>query len=186
MRYDPDLHHRRSVRLKGYDSQPGAYFVTVCTRDRECTLGDVIEDEVRVTELGHIVEECWHDLPSHYAHLRLDAFVIMPNHVHAIIILKGYPDVGAGLRPAPTAKRAGLPEIVRAFKAFSARRINELLDSAGTPFWQRNYYDHVIRNERELNAIRQYIADNPARWNDDPEHPGRNRRRRKSKQQGLV
>ena len=92
---------------------------------------------------------------------------------------------GAGLRPAPTGgsarptKRAGLPEIVRAFKAFSARRINNILDSAGTPFWQRNYYDHVIRNERELHAIRQYMADNAARWTDDPEHPGRDCQRGK-------
>jgi REP element-mobilizing transposase RayT len=143
-------------------------------------LGDVVDDEVQLNAEGHIVEASWHDLLEHYGHVRLDAFIIMPNHAHGIIILDDYPDVGAGLRPAPTVKRAGLPEIIRAFKTFSARRINEILDSVGTPFWQRGYYEHIIRNERELHAMRQYIADNPARWTDDPEHPGRNPQRYKS------
>ena len=112
----------------------------------------------------------WFDLPNHYAHVRLDAFVIMPNHVHGVIVLT---EVGAGLKPAPTvvAKRHGLPEIVRGFKTFSSRRINELRGTPGTPVWQRNYYEHVIRGEDELNRVREYIDSNPTGWLEDRYHP---------------
>jgi REP element-mobilizing transposase RayT len=175
-------HRRRSIRLKGYDySQPGAYFVTVCVYLRSCLLGEVLEGEMRLNKSGHIVEACWNDLPDHYAHVQLDAFVIMPNHVHGVIVLThdGGTDrvnVGAGFKPAPTgpqgtAKRHGLPEIVRAFKTFSSRRINEWRRMPGAPVWQRNYYEHVIRGDAELNGIREYVHSNPARWLEDRYHP---------------
>jgi hypothetical protein len=81
-------------------------------------------------------------------------------------------DVGAGLRPAPTiVNRYGLPEIIRAFKAFSSRRINELRGTPGIPIWQRNYYEHVIRDEEDLNQIREYIINNPLKWDLDGENP---------------
>jgi putative transposase len=178
--YDPRQHHRRSIRLKDYDySQSGAYFVTICVHERECVLGNVIEGETRLNEYGEIVAKCWHDLIDHYPHIGLDAFVVMPNHVHGVIVIddENVADpmvgAGAGLRPAPTAttKRYPLSEIVRAFKSFSARRINELRKTAGIPFWQRNYYEHVIRNDRELNAIREYSLHNPLRWDADLDNP---------------
>ena len=190
MTYDPERHHRRSIRLPGYDyTAPGAYFVTLCVQDGVCALGEIVEGQMMPSEESRIVEACWADLPNHYPHVRLDAFVVMPNHVHGIIVLVGEGTVGAGLKPAPTSPypdatkpvptapngppRHGLPEIVRALKTFSARRINALRGSPGQPFWQRNYYEHVIRNERELRAIREYIVHNPLRWELDREHPGR-------------
>jgi len=173
MRYDPQKHHRRSIRLKGYDySQAGAYFITICTKDRACLFGEVVDGEMRLNALGQIVQDVWHDLPNH-VNVVLDAFVVMPNHVHGIVII---PDdtvvvVGAGSEPAPTTTRHGLPEIVRQFKTFSARRINELRGTPGLPVWQRNYYEHIIRNEESLHRIRAYIANNPLKWALDRENP---------------
>jgi len=179
-------HHRRSIRIKGYDySQVGAYFVTICTHNRACLFGEVVAGEMRLNDAGRIVHGVWNDLPNHYPYVELDAFVVMPNHVHGIIIivgaglkpaptittgLKPAPTITTGLKPAPTAKH-GLPEIVRAFKTFSSRHINELRGTPGLPVWQRNYYEHIIRNEDSLNRIRQYIFHNPARWTWDRENP---------------
>ena len=130
--------------------------------------------EMRLNEFGEMVKRSWDDLVSHYHRVTLDAFVVMPNHVHGIIVLD-QEDVGAGFNPAPTdhgfTKRHGLGEIVRGFKTFSARRINQTRATPGTAVWQRNYYEHVIRNEPALNRIRQYIVDNPAKWDTDPENP---------------
>lgn len=170
---------RRSIRLRHYDyAQPGAYFVTICTDKRACLLGQVVGGEMRLNSYGLVVAGCWNDLPKHYSQVELDAFAVMPNHVHGIIVLKDEPiditpTVGAGLRPAPTAslpKRHGLPEIVRAFKSFSARRINELRNALGVVVWQRNYYEHIVREKAELHRIRLYIEQNSARWTDDIYH----------------
>ena len=213
MTYDPEKHHRRSIRLRGYDyTQPGAYFITICTQGRECLFGEIIDGEMHLNEAGQIVVQTWQDLPNHISNVQLDAFVVMPNHVHGIIIITeragvlgagsvgagsvgagsetaptkigpgptagsgpaaGPGSVGAGLEPAPTRSSHGLPEIVRQFKTFSARRINELRGTPGTPVWQRNYYEHIIRDEFSLSRIRQYIAENPVRWDADREHPQR-------------
>ncbi len=179
-KYDPRKHHRRSIRLRGYDySQPGAYFVTICTYQKECLLGDVRAGEMALSPYGRIVQRAWDDLPNHYPHVELDAWVIMPNHVHGIIVLgsdaAGACGVQVGLSPAPAAfpssRRHGLSEIMRALKSFSARRINRLRRSPGTSFWQRGFYDHIIRHDREMDAIRQYIADNPLKWEFDQDNP---------------
>jgi putative transposase len=173
MKMDP-LHNRHSIRLRDYDyTQPGAYFITVCAHERACLFGDIADGEMRLNEYGRVATECWNDLPKHYSHIELDAFVVMPNHVHGIIVLTDVV-VGAGLRPAPTTpKHHGLPEIVRAFKSFSARRINEGRNTSGIPVWQRNYYEHVVRGESELNTIRHYIVNNSLRWADDEDNPAR-------------
>lgn len=170
MRYDPRVHHRRSIRLKGYDyAQAGAYFVTICARGRECLFGEVADGEMRLSAWGAIVARCWDDLPGHYATVELDAFAVMPNHVHGIIVLTG-PTAG-GTTDSLDKTRHALPEIVRAFKAFSARRINEARGMVGTPVWQRGYYEHIIRTERSLGRIQEYVATNPALWEADQLHP---------------
>ncbi|MGA2630174.1 MAG: transposase [Terriglobia bacterium] len=183
MAYDPKAHHRRSIRLRGWDyARPGLYFVTVCTQGKEHVFGAVADGEMRLNEYGRNVAACWEELPRHYPRIRVDGFIVMPNHVHGIIEIL---DVGAGLKPAPTVRNgiagAGLKpaptrghsvsEIVRAFKTFSARGVNRLRRTAGKPLWQRNYYEHIIRNELELAAIQEYIASNPVRWDTDPENP---------------
>jgi putative transposase len=150
---------RRSLRLPGYDySQAGAYFITACTQNRVMLFGEVIDDNVRLNEMGTIVQQTWDHLPTHYHGIDLDAFIVMPNHVHGIIILAD-----------ASARRHAIPEIVRGFKTFSARRVNERAGKSGV-LWQRGYYEHVIRNEKALDRIRAYIANNPARWADDPEN----------------
>ena len=169
---------RRSLRLPGYDySQAGAYFITACIHNRATLFGAVIDGDVRLSEMGTIVQQTWDELPTHYHGIDLDAFIVMPNHVHGIIILADQSE-----------RRHGIPEIVRGFKTFSARRINErtrigvhieagfktaLAQQTRTIRWQRGYYEHVVRNEKALDRIRAYIANNPARWADDPENISR-------------
>ena len=178
MTFDPDKHHRRCIRLQDYDyAQPGAYFVTLCTHNRKCLFGHVVDGEMYQNEYGRIVSACWGELPYHYPRIDLDAFVVMPNHVHGVILLRDddNPDAtGAGSKPAPTkpneANRYGLPEIVRGFKTFASRRINEYRNASGAPVWQRNYYERVIRNGNELTAVRQYILANPASWAADADN----------------
>ncbi|MCX6361141.1 MAG: transposase [Armatimonadetes bacterium] len=195
MIYPGDDHRRRSIRLSDYDyTQAGAYFVTICAQDRACLFGDVVNGHMEPTEAGACAETTWRCLPEHYPHVTLDAFTVMPNHVHCIIMpragLKPAPtvvdqaigsghDEGNGVvgarfkpaRPAGEPPRHGLPEIVRAFKTYSSRSINQQMNSPGTPVWQRNYYEHIIRDEDSLNRIREYIMDNPIRWQFDHDNP---------------
>jgi len=174
--YDPKTHHRRSIRLEEYDySLAGAYFVTVCTHNREYLFGNVVNDETVLSRHGEIVKNVWCNLTNHYLNIKLDTFTVMPNHIHGIIVLMDVDIVGAGLKPAPTdlTKYYPLSEIIRAFKTFSARHVNELRITPGIPVWQRNYHEHIVRNENELNRIREYIMNNPLRWQFDRENPDR-------------
>jgi putative transposase len=153
MKHDPQHHHRRSIRLSGYDySQPGAYFVTICTYKRQLSL--------EAEQAKEIVRSAWDSLAARFPHVMLDEFVLMPNHIHGIIILKG------AASSAPT-----LGQIVRAFKSLSAIEANRVRNAPNQPFWQRNYHEHIIRDEDELNIVRQYIRDNPLKWQDDPDNP---------------
>jgi REP element-mobilizing transposase RayT len=181
--YDPDIHHRRSIRLKDYDySRAGAYFVTVCSWRKENMFGEIKNGEMMLNKCGEIVMQCWDDVPNHYHHARLDEFVIMPNHVHGIVFL-GDP-VGAGLAlptKGVTTRKVGaassaptLGVIMRTFKSMSTITANRLFDRQGYPLWQRNYYERIIRNNSELHAIREYIRYNPMKWDEDDENPQRN------------
>lgn len=153
MKYDPQIHHRRSIRLRGYDyAHAGAYFVTVCTYNRDLLL--------QAQGVQEVVSSTWHALPVHFPAVALDEFVIMPNHLHGIIIMRG------AASSAPS-----LGQVVRAFKSASAIEANKVLNRSGQPFWQRNYYEHIIRNDHDLNRIRQYIRDNPLAWDEDPDNP---------------
>jgi putative transposase len=184
VKYDPDKHHRRSIRLKDYDyAQAGAYFVTVCTHNRECLFGEIIDAEMRLSEYGQIVVASWQDIPRHFDCVELDAFVVMPNHLHGNLTI--IDDVGAKhfsaelppknaspLQPHGTQSNS-LGAILQNFKSVSTRKINQARDTQGAPVWQRNYHEHIVRNEREWNAIREYVANNPANWLKDSENPGK-------------
>ena len=166
------VHDRRSLRLQGYDyAQAGAYFVTVCTQNRLCLFGDIVDGEMQLNANGWEVQVLWNELPNRFARLELDAFVVMPNHVHGIAAF-----VGAGLAlPGENGAASSAPtlgDVVRAFKSLSAIRVNRLMMRSG-PLWQRNYYEHIIRSERELDKIREYIATNPLKWSLDRENPQR-------------
>ena len=174
MEYDPQAHHRRSVRLAGFDhSQAGAYFVTICTHDRELSL--------QAGPVRDVVRSAWCGLPARFPGVALDEFVIMPNHIHGIIILEGgaasgAPTVLGAASSTPTVLGAvssapTLGRVVRAFKSISGIEANKALGRSNLPFWQRSYHEHIIRDDEELNAIRQYIQANPGNWSDDPENP---------------
>ena len=174
MSFNPEVHHRRSIRLRDYDySSAGAYFVTVCTRNRECLLGEVVEGEMVPNDAGRWVQTAWDALPDRFAGLELGDFVVMPNHIHGIIVLVGaglaLPQRGAASRGAASSAPT-LGEVVRAFKSISALKVNRALSRSGS-FWQRNYYEHVIRDMGEWERIQAYIIANPANWADDPEYP---------------
>ena len=167
------LPSRRSIRLPTYDySQGGAYFITICAHDRRCLFGRVIESQMQLNARGAIIEEEWFGSAAIRPHIVLDAFVVMPNHVHGIVFLES--DVGAtGRSPAPRSGpgRRSLGSFVGSFKAAATRRIKRLRDAPNGPVWQRNYYEHIVRDEKSLDAIREYIANNPANWMCDRENP---------------
>jgi putative transposase len=144
---------RKSPRLREFDyTTAGAYFVTVCARSHACIFGEAVQDAIRLSQTGQLVATCWLDLSIHFSGLALDAFVVMPNHVHGIIWLSR-----AGHAPP-------LPVVIGSFKAAASR-------VAQRPLWQRSFHDRVIRDEAELHALRQYVADNPFRWAIDRENP---------------
>jgi putative transposase len=186
MRSDPNRHHRCSIRLRGYDyTQPGAYFVTICTQNRACLLGQMIDGAMVLSDAGRMVQTVWDEIPVHYAGVAIDAFVVMPNHIHGIIVLVGAAPcgrpplgrapLGQAQGPAPTIG-ISLPDVVHRFKTMTTKRYADGVKQRGWPLfpgqlWQRNYYEHIIRDEESLNRIRQYIADNPAQWELDRENP---------------
>ncbi|WP_457651856.1 transposase [Rhodocaloribacter sp.] len=232
MPYDPERHHRRSIRLRGYDyTRDGAYFVTLCVWDRECLFGEVVNGEVRLSDAGRIVADTWTWLAAQYPYVALDAWVVMPNHLHGIIVMGGRDDGGGGdggggmddgggggvggSRTARTddaparaddararaddvagrmgdvparaddararagdvagrtgpVKRKPLGRLIGAFKTVSTKRINEIRGTPGAVLWQRDFYEHIVRDAADLRRIRAYIAANPARWDRDRNHP---------------
>lgn len=185
---DPFKYHRRSIRLHGYDyTQAGAYFVTIVACNRECLFGEVVGGEMRVNACREIVVACWDTLPEHFSAVELDAFVVMPNHVHGIIVIGGEGvDQGKGEafsaelsaeKASPLQPHGTIPgsvgAIIQNFKSVSTRKINQLRDITGVPVWHRNYFEHIIRNEKSLNAIRAYTVGNSANWAHDKENPSR-------------
>jgi len=175
--YDPQRHHRHSIRLQGYDyTQSGAYFVTICTHGRALLFGNVVGGEMRLNDAGRMVRDEWFKTAQlrPYVVLYEDEFVVMPNHIHGIVWID---NVGARRRRAPTMEQFGkpvpgsIPTIVRSFKSAVTRRINQWRGTPGARVWQRNYYEHIIRTERALNAIRRYIIENPLRWHLDRYNP---------------
>jgi REP element-mobilizing transposase RayT len=189
MKYDPQKHHRRSIRLKGYDyHNAGAYFVTICTKNREHVLDDPI--------VNGIINDVWLALTSWFPTIVLDEFVVMPNHIHFILWLidpvgvsladtqTADTQTGTGASPVPTVTTGwviprsekinaapALGDVVGAFKSLVFKVYLDWIEihdpSRRAKFWQRNYYEHIVRNERELNAIRQYVMDNPKNWKMD-------------------
>ncbi|NJL62684.1 MAG: transposase [Methylacidiphilales bacterium] len=162
MIYNPQIHHRRSIRLRGYNySQQGLYFITICTQNHECRLGRIVEEKMQWTFGGWIAYQAWIEIPQHFQYVESDEFVIMPNHLHAILIINNIPDD----REIQT--RATLGKIVGYYKYKTTKLINEIDDALGSRVWQRNYYDRIIRNEQELFATRKYIINNPINWSKD-------------------
>ena len=168
---------RRSIRLPEYDyTQPGAYTITICTQSRAPLFGQIVDGAMWLNRAGEVVHECWREIPDHNHPAELDAFVVMPNHLHGIIVLGQHPRGGDTACRALTEGfgapvRASLPTIVRSFKSAATRRVNQLRGTPGGRVWQRGYCERVIRNARELSAVRRYVVENPLKWELDPENP---------------
>jgi REP element-mobilizing transposase RayT len=201
MKYNPKIHHRHSIRLKGYDySQSGAYYITICCHDRKHFFGKVENGIMSLNAFGRIAHEEWERLPERFANIELDEFQIMPNHMHGIIVIK---DVGASLADAPVSggpavrsnetvsncteenvknaskdditadipdvKKITVGDMIGAYKSIVANKCLELWKSKRPQermgkLWQRNFYEHIIRDEQSLNNIREYIINNPGDW----------------------
>jgi len=172
---------RKSPRLQGYDySQEGAYFVTICTHRRAHWFGEVANYEMQLSEIGVIAQACWSKIPNHYPHVELDHFVVMPNHVHGIIVLHDLPDAIGNIVGTPymvsenTSSETTSPQkhpilgvIIGTYKAAVTRQSRLVSTSPEGKFWQARYHDHIIRDERALNYIRRYMQNNPAIWQKD-------------------
>ncbi len=176
MVYVPRQHHRRSIRLPTFDySQAGAYFITIVCQGSESLLGDIVGGDVLLSPYGEITRDEWCRTPSMRTEVDLDEFVVMPNHLHGIVIIKDLErfdrDVGAHGRAPLRRRPRSLGSFMAGFKAATTRRINRVRQTPRQRVWQRNYYERVIRDEAELARIRRYIAENPTRWEDDPENP---------------
>ena len=170
---------RKELRLKEYDySQPGAYFVTICTKDRLNLFGEIVNEQMHLSAAGQIARRCWDELPDHFGSIELDQFVVMPNHIHGIIIILDGPVGATHASPQreerKERKRNTLGDMVGSFKSAVTKRINEINGTPGAPFWQRGYYDHIIRDDRSLTRIREYILNNPLRWFVDGNDPAEN------------
>jgi len=178
MTYDPEQHNRHSIRLRGRDyAQAGLYYITICSAEKQHIFGEVVQGEMQLSALGEMVRECWHAIPVHFKTVRVRKLVIMPNHLHGILEImpcEDYYEIRADaerwraqrllrepLHIAPlreSQKRLpALADIIRIFKAAATRR-------AGRQIWQRNYYEHIIRSDKKLTSIMEYIENNPAVW----------------------
>jgi putative transposase len=170
------LPQRRSIRLKDYDyAMAGAYFVTICAHQRRCLFGRIAEFQMRQNAFGSIVEEEWFRSAKIRRSIMLDAFVVMPNHVHGIVIIGEQNGGTTGRSPDRSAgpARGSLGSFIGNFKAAVSRRIGALAQAPDSPVWQRNYYEHIVRSDRELEQIREYIVLSPAQWANDRQNPAR-------------
>lgn len=196
MKYNPDLHKRQSIRLRGYDySGSGFYFITICCYQRECLFGNIIDSQMILNNFGELVKEEWLKSAEIRKEIQLGEFVIMPNHFHGIVIIDqeinrqivdndNYVNtngVGAnGRSPLQeirsstqkiSMKPKSLSSLIAGFKSATTKKINIIRDTPKNPVWQRNYYDHIIRNDESLERIREYVQNNPLSWENDQLHP---------------
>ncbi len=175
--HEPPLHSRKSIRLKGYDySQTGAYFVTVCAQNHLFLFGFNAEEKMLLNDAGKFANKCWLEIPEHFPHVTLDEFIVMPNHIHGIIIIDTMDNVGVqNFEPLHKQNKyqqiipKSIGSIIRGFKIGVTKwfRTNTNIYNV----WQRNYYEHIIRNEDGLNRIREYNINNPIQWQYDRENP---------------
>jgi putative transposase len=178
--YKPDIHHRRSIRLKGYDySQAGLYFITICTHERACLFGNIIHNtlsEMKLNDAGKFADECWRAIPQHFPNVILHAYIIMPNHIHGIIELNwNGMNVGSNNyspQPPPQQPFASpsktIGSVIRGFKIGVTKWFQQ--NTCIKSVWQRNYYEIIIRDAQSHQYITDYIISNPVKWKNDKFH----------------
>jgi REP element-mobilizing transposase RayT len=194
MKINPEIHHRHSLRLQGFDySSPGFYFVTICTQNRMCLFGDINERIMVLNDAGEAVNEEWANLSLRFPHIVMGKYVVMPNHIHAIIHITGgppfdairsyfkfkhkIPDDTESMKPG-TAKNS-IGRIIQGFKSITTHSYIQGVKNHDWPtfeghLWQRNFYDRILRNRKELADIREYIGNNPPNWEWDEDNPHSN------------
>lgn len=189
--YDSHLPHRRSIRLRGYDyTRDGVYFITICTHGKDCVFGEIADGEMRLREWGRVVQIEWRRTATVRPNASLGAFVVMPDHIHGLLVLAraepkpapesprprtGDPSGRPATAPVlqPTGPAAGsLGAIIGQYKSAVTKRIRTLSDAQAGPLWQRGYHDHIVRGDEALQRIREYVETNPKRWELDSRHPG--------------
>ena len=170
MKYNPEIHHRKSIRLRDYDySQAGLYFITICTHEKLPLFGKIVDEIMVKNDAGVVAEKCWREIPEHFPQIILGGFVVMPNHIHGIIEIVGANEIVEANDYSPlrgTSKTVG--SIVRGFKIGVTKWFRELTDIHKV--WQRNYHEHVIRDEKAHEKISEYIEYNPQKWQEDTYH----------------
>ena len=194
VKFDPQKHpfdtaqgrHRRSIRLKGYDySSAGGYYVTIVAWQREFLFGEVVNKEMILSKFGLVAKQQWEKLPKRFPNIELGAHMIMPNHMHGIILITNGRGTAGSLndlddepsRRAPTHEQyqkpvqGSIPTIIRSYKSAVSYRVNLMRGTDGVPIWQRNYYEHIIRDQTDLQNKTDYIEANPLLWDDDDENP---------------
>jgi len=179
MTFNPQIHYRRSIRLKGYDyGQRGMYFVTLCAYNKQCIFGQIVDNKMILNEFGKIAYEEWLKTSISRPAIELHEFIIMPNHLHGIIVIANQnwnftTCTGPWQQCTQTMEQFGkptsntIPTIIRGYKATVTKQINVLRSRPTYPVWQRNYYEHIIRNEESYQTIREYVWNNPFKWYED-------------------
>ncbi len=164
------MKNRRLNRMGGYDySQAGCYFVTICAQDRQCLFGEIIDDKMVLNEAGRRVVNWWRETENKFPHVELDEYVLMPNHLHGIVIIHGAFQDRSRPVPTRTTKTKSLSELIGAFKTTSSKQIRE--NGFASFKWQRSFHDHIVRDDDDLNRVREYILNNPLQWALDAENP---------------
>ncbi len=172
---EDSIYNRRSVRLKHYNyTEFGAYFLTICTKNKQWLFGEIKDDKMCLNNLGKIAFNCWQEIPQHFPHIELDVFVIMPNHLHGILWINNSINDPSQNRQFGKMDKGSISSIVRSYKAVVTKKINQICGQKGSSLiWQRNFYENIIRDEKALNNIREYIINNPLNWQKDPDFSDR-------------
>ncbi len=180
MKYNPDIHHRKSIRLKNYDySKEGLYFITICTQDKECLFGEIIDGKMILNVAGIMIEKIYNELANYFENIQINDYVIMPNHFHCIIEIVGVESISTqndinnknrvDIESTPTTT---IPNIIQTFKRYTTLEYIKMVKNNELPnfdkrIWQRNYYENIIRNDEIHQKIIEYIENNPLKWEND-------------------
>lgn len=172
------MQERKQIRLRDYDySEAGGYFITICTLNREDLFGKILNQTIQLNEFGKVAKQWWLELENRFRDITSDYHVIMPNHIHGIIMMSEGENAAGAIHELPLPRgrierrRMLIPKVIGYYKMNSAKHINLLRKSTGGSLWQRNYYEHIIRNDKELSRVREYIQNNPLKWDLDRDNP---------------
>jgi putative transposase len=173
MPFNPDAHHRRTVRLPDAHYRDGCYFITICAAQKLPLFGEIRSNACVLNPIGQIIEDCWLQVPDHQPFVQLDAFIVMPNHLHAVLFIDQHTAPQHNPRQFGASQTGQLSSVIAAFKAAVTRTVNREIGEPGGKLWQRSYFERIVRNSEAYHRIRAYIHQNPENWETDEENPER-------------